>query len=76
MSDSGLCLVRTEHARFLSDTTHCPIMTSKSVCRTAVPDSGSGLKDNERSSHRVFLFTYLFLSCSRLGTAGQVSEAL
>ena len=27
------------HPRFLSDTTNCPMMTSKSVCRTAVPKS-------------------------------------
>ena len=27
-SDSVLCLMRIAHARFLSDTTHCPMMTS------------------------------------------------
>ena len=32
---------RTAHARFLSDTRHCPMMTSKSVRRTSMPDSGS-----------------------------------
>ena len=36
-SDSVLCLMRTAHARFLSDTTHCPMMTSKPVCRTTMP---------------------------------------
>ena len=41
-SDSVLCLMRIAHARFLSDTTHCPIVTSKSVCRTTVSDGGSG----------------------------------
>ena len=28
--------MRKAHARFLSDTTHCPMVTSKSVCRTTV----------------------------------------
>ena len=28
---------------FLSDTTYCPMMMSRSVCRTRVPDSGSKL---------------------------------
>ena len=41
-SDSVSCLMRTAHARFLSDTTHCLIVTSRSVCRETVPDIGSG----------------------------------
>ena len=38
------------HARVLSDTTHCPMMTSKPVCRTTVLDGRSGLlnKYNEQ----------------------------
>ena len=39
-TDSVLSLTRTAHARFLSDTTHCPMVTSKPVCRTTVPDNG------------------------------------
>ena len=39
-SDSALCLMRTAYARFLSDTTHCPMVTS--VCRTTVPDKWIG----------------------------------
>ena len=31
-SDSIFCLMRIAHARFLSDTIHCPIETSKFVC--------------------------------------------
>ena len=38
---SSMCLMRIVHA-FLSDTTHCPMVTSKSVCRTTVLESGSG----------------------------------
>ena len=34
--------MRIVRARFPSDTTHCPMVTSKSVCPTTVPDSGSG----------------------------------
>ena len=42
-SDSVFCLVTVaSHARFLSDTAHHPMVTSKSVCRTTVPDSVSG----------------------------------
>ena len=41
-SDSVLRLMRIAHARFLSDTTQCPMVTSKSVCRTTVSDRGSG----------------------------------
>ena len=41
---SVLCLMRAVHARFLSDTTHCSMVTSNSVCRTTVPESGWGLK--------------------------------
>ena len=37
-SDSVSCLMRTAHARFLSDMTHCPTVTSKPVCRTTMPD--------------------------------------
>ena len=40
-SYSGLGLIRIAHAGFLSDRTHCTMMTSKSVCLTRVPDSGS-----------------------------------
>ena len=40
LSDGVLCLMRIAHvARFLSDTTHRPMMTLKSVCRTTVPDT-------------------------------------
>ena len=44
LSDNVLCLMSTVHARFLSDATHCPTVTSESVCRTTVSDHGSGLK--------------------------------
>ena len=37
-SDSVLCLMRISHARFLSDSTHCQLMTSKSFYRTTVSD--------------------------------------
>ena len=33
-SDSVLCLMGIAYARFLLDTTNCPTVTSKSVCRT------------------------------------------
>ena len=42
-SDSVLCLMRMPDAGLLSDTSHCPMVTSESVCRTTVSDSGSGL---------------------------------
>ena len=38
--NSVSCLMRTAHAGFLSDTIHCPTVTSKSVC-TTVPDACS-----------------------------------
>ena len=41
-SDSVLCLMKTAYARSLSDTIHCLMVTSKYVCRLAVPNSGSG----------------------------------
>ena len=41
-SGSVLRVMRIAHARFLSDTTQCPMVASESVCRRAVPDSGSG----------------------------------
>ena len=40
LSDNASCLKRIAHARFLSDTRHCPMVTS--VCRRTVPDSGLG----------------------------------
>ena len=40
--DSVLFLMRTAHARFLSDTRRCPMVTSESVCRTIAPESGPG----------------------------------
>ena len=47
-SESVLCLMRIVHARFQSDTTsHCPVMTSRSVCHTTVFDSGSGTNRGE-----------------------------
>ena len=36
------CLMRTSPARFLSDTTRCPMVTLRSVCHKTVPYSGSG----------------------------------
>ena len=42
LSDKILCLLTIARARFLSDTTDCPMVTSKSVCRMTVPNSGSG----------------------------------
>ena len=39
-SDGVLCLMKLVRATFLSDTAHCPMVTSKSVCRMTVPDSG------------------------------------
>ena len=42
--NSVSCLMTTVHARFPSDTAHCPMVTSTSICRTTVPDSGSGHK--------------------------------
>ena len=39
---SVLCLMRTVHAKFLSDTTRCLVVTSKFVCRTTAPKIGSG----------------------------------
>ena len=38
----SLCLVSIAPARFLRDTTHCPVVASKSVCPTTEPNSGSG----------------------------------
>ena len=32
--------MRRVHAGFLSDTRRCPMVTSDSVCRTTMPDSG------------------------------------
>ena len=40
--ESIFCLMRIVRARFLSDRAHCPMVTSKSVCRMTVPNSGSG----------------------------------
>ena len=40
--DSVLCLMRAAHARFLSDTARCRMVTSKSVCCVTVPDAGQG----------------------------------
>ena len=37
--------MRIARARFLTDTTHCPIVTTKSVCPTTVSDRGSGPQD-------------------------------
>ena len=39
-SDSVSCLIRIQHVKVLSDTTHCSMVRSKSVCRKTVPDSG------------------------------------
>ena len=36
-SDSVLCLMRIAHAKFPSDTTRCPMVTSESVCPTTMP---------------------------------------
>ena len=41
-SDSILCMMRMAHAAFLSDTTHCPMVTSRSICRTTMPDNDTG----------------------------------
>ena len=41
---STVCLMRRAHARMLSNTAHCPVVTSKPVCCMTVPDSGSGLR--------------------------------
>ena len=35
----GQCRMTRAHARFISDTTHCPMVTSKSVCRRTVLDT-------------------------------------
>ena len=35
---TALCQIRIAHARVLSDTTHCPMVTSKYVCRRTVSD--------------------------------------
>ena len=42
-SDCVLCLLRTAHARFLSDKTHCSKVTSTSICPTTMFDKGSRL---------------------------------
>ena len=41
-SDSVWCPMRIARAGILSDTRHCPMMTSKSVSRPTVPDNGMG----------------------------------
>ena len=38
-----LCPRRIMHARFLSDTTHCPMVTSKFVCHTTVSNNWWGV---------------------------------
>ena len=48
--DSVLRLMRVERARFLSDTTHCPMVTSESVCRT----SGSGSTPLSKGGRGIF----------------------
>ena len=48
------CLMRIAHAGFLSDTTHCPMVTSKSVGRMTVPESESGPLPVQRHFGRIF----------------------
>ena len=38
LSGCVLCLMRTAHARFPSDSTHCTMVTSKAACRRTEPD--------------------------------------
>ena len=45
--------MKMAHARFLSDTTLCPMMTSKSTCRSTVPESGSVRKGPDPRSGSV-----------------------
>ena len=41
--------MRIAHGRFLSDTTHCPTMASKSVCAATVPGTERvGQKDRKK----------------------------
>ena len=53
-SGSVLCLERTAHSGFLSDTTNSSSVTSKSVCPKTVSDIGSGPE-----ATRVTLYTDL-----------------
>ena len=46
-SDIVLCLMRVAHVRFLSDTRHCPMITSKSFCRTTASDPISCSRSRE-----------------------------
>ena len=58
--DSVLRLTSTADVRFLSDATHCPTVTSKSVFRTTIPDSGSRLEHSllpKASSSSLSYFT-------------------
>ena len=59
----GQCLVSNENGaccRSLSDTRHCPMVTSKSICRTTEPDNGSGLRS---LSFFLSFFLSSFYSC-------------
>ena len=51
-SVSNLCLLRIAHARFLSDTKHCPMVTLETFCRTTVPECESRGLGQERNSER------------------------
>ena len=58
-SDSVLRLMRIAHARFMSDTTHCRMVTSKFVFLATAPDDGSGpyldfnvLSERDRRTNR------------------------
>ena len=57
-----LRLMRRAHATFLSDAPHCPMMMSKSVCRTTMSYSGSRAQLLPDGFFFFFLFFSLFFN--------------
>ena len=58
-SDSVLCLMRIARARFLSNTRHCPMVTSKFVCPTTMPGWRSGPQLDREEGNTVVCYPQL-----------------
>ena len=77
MGADRLCLMRTAHATFPSDTTHCPLVTSKSVCPTTLPDCGFGLWVGKRQAAvRLVLFSLPLSRWSSLSCSGVTVQVM
>ena len=64
-SDNVASLMKLAHTTFPSDAAHSPMVTSKSVCRTTVPNDGSGPFKNRHFTSQldriVFFFVFFFI---------------